>query len=120
MADFCKKCSIRMFGSDFGDLKGLCDEGYTTRVICEGCGPVHVDHEGVCKIEDCKACNPTPPPFVEYTKFPLNIPVELLKKLSVMGDESFTNVNDMIVSELERLVGKYELKKKDEEDDIEL
>ena len=52
MADFCKECSIEVFGEDFGDLKGLCDEGYMSLAICEGgCGDevhmIFVDHNGV-------------------------------------------------------------------------
>jgi hypothetical protein len=51
MADFCKDCSIEMFGRDTGDLKGLITEddfkaGYAMPVICEGCGCIWVDHEG--------------------------------------------------------------------------
>lgn len=51
MADFCKQCSIDMFGHDCGDLKGITtkeetENGRYARVICEGCGFVLVDHEG--------------------------------------------------------------------------
>lgn len=61
MADFCKKCSINMFDSDYGDLKGLSTEEDTNNglfpvVICEGCGPIQVNHEGVCVSEDCEEC----------------------------------------------------------------
>jgi hypothetical protein len=48
MADFCKQCSIENFDSDMGDLKGLCQEDYIVEVLCEGCGPVYVNHEGKC------------------------------------------------------------------------
>lgn len=53
MADFCKQCSIELFGEDFGDHKGHCKEGMMVAVICEGCGFVHVDHEGKCLTTDC-------------------------------------------------------------------
>lgn len=50
MADFCKQCSLFLFGKDFGDLANLGDgpldkdEGYSA--LCEGCGGVLVDLEG--------------------------------------------------------------------------
>lgn len=58
MADFCKQCSIDMFGKDFGDLKGLGDgkvllEGRGWLTMCEGCGPILVDSEGSCISKDC-------------------------------------------------------------------
>lgn len=53
MADFCKQCGIETFGSDFGDLKGMCLEGQTADTLCEGCGPTTVDHEGNCVSPDC-------------------------------------------------------------------
>lgn len=46
MADFCKRCSIEIFGEDFGDLAGLCGTGETVTTICEGCGPGIFDHLG--------------------------------------------------------------------------
>ena len=51
MADFCKQCSIRIFGEDFHDLAGLITEeqykeGITAQVLCEGCGFVSVNHLG--------------------------------------------------------------------------
>ncbi|UDL14069.1 hypothetical protein [Salmonella phage vB_SenS_S124] len=56
MADFCKQCSIDMWGKDTGDLSGLITEaevkeGYGAVVICEGCGVIRVDHEGK-RLED--------------------------------------------------------------------
>lgn len=48
MADFCRQCSIDVFREDFGDMKGLCEEGMMATVLCEGCGPTWVDHEGTC------------------------------------------------------------------------
>ena len=47
MADFCKECSIEMFNEDFRELAGIVPEGQTALVICEGCGFIRVDHNGV-------------------------------------------------------------------------
>jgi hypothetical protein len=51
MADFCKECSIEIFGEDFGDLAGqidpvLVDLGLGAVVLCEGCGFCLVDEVG--------------------------------------------------------------------------
>lgn len=48
MADYCKQCSEELLGGDFGDHKGLVEEGLYCRVLCEGCGITTVDHEGRC------------------------------------------------------------------------
>lgn len=58
MADFCKQCSIKIFGKDYGDLKGLSSEedtknGLFALVICEGCGEILVNHLGECASPDC-------------------------------------------------------------------
>lgn len=58
MADFCKQCSIEIFGEDFGDLANLGGEiklepGYYWGALCEGCGPNYVDDEGKCVSLDC-------------------------------------------------------------------
>ena len=58
MADFCRQCSIYMFGKDYGDLKGLSSEEDTKNelyaiALCEGCGLIQVDHEGNCVSPDC-------------------------------------------------------------------
>ena len=59
MADFCKQCSLELFGEDFGDLKNLKPEPapywitYTVRVICEGCGATVVNQDGVCISGSC-------------------------------------------------------------------
>ena len=53
MADFCSQCCIDTFGSDYGDLKGLCKEDEWVTVLCEGCGPIQVDHTGKCVSRDC-------------------------------------------------------------------
>jgi hypothetical protein len=59
MADFCKQCSIELFGKDFGELANLGkgrelepDHGWL--VLCEGCGPIYVDEEGNCLSVDCE------------------------------------------------------------------
>ena len=52
MADFCKTCSIREFGKDYGDLSGLVEENQVIWTICEGCDNhvrwpfILVNHEG--------------------------------------------------------------------------
>ena len=56
MADFCKECSINMWGVDTKDLAGLItkeevDKGLGVQVICEGCGFIRVDHAGK-RLED--------------------------------------------------------------------
>lgn len=58
MADFCRQCSIDLFGEDFEDLAGLSTPADTKKemyctVICEGCGYVQVDHAGNCVSKDC-------------------------------------------------------------------
>jgi len=56
MADFCRQCSIKIFGEDFGDLDDLgcpLPAGMGYQVICEGCGPILVTHEGVCVSKAC-------------------------------------------------------------------
>lgn len=53
MADFCKQCSIDTFGEDSKDLAGLCKEGETIIVLCEGCGCTEVDWKGKCINPDC-------------------------------------------------------------------
>lgn len=51
MADFCKECSIEIFGEDFKDLANIntpedSDKKLYAYVLCEGCGPILVDHTG--------------------------------------------------------------------------
>jgi hypothetical protein len=53
MADFCKQCSIQIFGKDFEEMSGLCRDDQLALVICEGCGPVQVNHLGECVSADC-------------------------------------------------------------------
>lgn len=59
MADFCKQCSIDMFGRDTGDLAGVTKpedwaEKKACTVLCEGCGPIQVDPEGNCVSPGCE------------------------------------------------------------------
>jgi hypothetical protein len=59
MADFCKQCSTDMFDRDFKDLAGLTtkvdeEEGLYAIVLCESCGVIQVDREGICVSPDCK------------------------------------------------------------------
>lgn len=62
MADFCKKCSIKMFDKDFEELAGIISEADTNAgffsgaVICESCGPIQVNHLGECISPDCEEC----------------------------------------------------------------
>jgi len=52
MAEFCRQCSIDVFGEDSEDFKGLSTPEDTENemycvVLCEGCaGMIQVDHEG--------------------------------------------------------------------------
>ena len=58
MADFCRQCSIRIFGEDYHDLAKITTpedwtQGKSAVVLCEGCGPIQVDPEGNCISKDC-------------------------------------------------------------------
>ena len=60
MADFCRQCSIKILGisGDDNDMKGLSLPADTEAkhypvVLCEGCGPIQVDHTGKCVSTDC-------------------------------------------------------------------
>jgi hypothetical protein len=59
MADFCQQCATDTFGEDTRDLAGLITEQEVTEqklyavVLCEGCGPTLVDHNGKCVCDDC-------------------------------------------------------------------
>lgn len=53
MSDFCKACSEEMFDKDYGDLARFCPERSVAKVLCEGCGHIIVNHEGVCISTDC-------------------------------------------------------------------
>lgn len=58
MAEFCKECSINMWGRDLGEFSNLISEdkvkeGYGALVCCEGCGVIRVDHTGK-RLEESK------------------------------------------------------------------
>lgn len=49
MADFCWHClETRIYPAapERNDFYGCCAKGQTLWVLCEGCGPIAVDHEG--------------------------------------------------------------------------
>ena len=57
MADFCKQCSLEIFGEDYGELAGLqsiddANNSLYPVVMCEGCGVIQVTADGTC-ISDC-------------------------------------------------------------------
>ena len=53
MADFCKQCSLEVWGEDSKDLAELCDEDQLISVLCEGCGSTVVNSKGICISKDC-------------------------------------------------------------------
>lgn len=53
MADFCKQCSIELFGEDFEDLAQIAKEDQLLRCTCEGCGDAVVTGTGTCVSADC-------------------------------------------------------------------
>lgn len=59
MANFCKQCTLDLFGPDMpNDMAGISTEedtkdGLFACVLCEDCGPCQVDHTGKCISEDC-------------------------------------------------------------------
>lgn len=58
MADFCRACSIEIFGEDHRELAEITTEeqqakGHYAVVICEGCGIIQVDKDGNCVSKDC-------------------------------------------------------------------
>jgi hypothetical protein len=59
MADFCAQCAEDLFGdghsSDFAGLSTAQETaaGLYHVVLCEGCGPIQVDHTGRCVSIDC-------------------------------------------------------------------
>ena len=54
MADFCKACSIDMFGKDYREMAGLCPAPDVATVLCEACGPILVNSDGECVSTDCQ------------------------------------------------------------------
>lgn len=58
MADFCRACSIELFGEDFKELAGITNpkkwqDGLAAGGLCEGCGFIQVDPDGNCVSQDC-------------------------------------------------------------------
>ena len=58
MASFCRACSIKLRGKDFGDLAKITTKKNEANkvaaiVICEGCGVIQVDNAGNCISTDC-------------------------------------------------------------------
>jgi hypothetical protein len=74
MADFCMQCSVAIFTEDNGDLAGLSTEDNTKNdmfavVLCEGCGPTSVDHEGRCVAHNCLEFHGAPSfPYMRLAK----------------------------------------------------
>ena len=62
MADFCKQCSIEIFGEDYEELalpkdsdkRGTLKDGEGWLALCEGCGGTVVDDDGVCISPHCE------------------------------------------------------------------
>ena len=58
MADFCKQCSIEIFGEDFRELAASdghpLPPGHGYLALCEGCGMTVVDSEGRCVSTECE------------------------------------------------------------------
>lgn len=60
MAEFCRQCSLMMFGEERTDLAGLSTPAETAAgvylyALCEGCGMTQVDHTGKCVLTTCLA-----------------------------------------------------------------
>ena len=61
MADFCRQCTKDIYGvevEDKNDFVGSSTPEDTAKglypvVLCEGCGPIQVDHTGKCISKDC-------------------------------------------------------------------
>lgn len=63
MADYCMQCNIAMFFGPYSDFDHFGKRGQLTPedtargvgmlVLCEGCGPIYVDHLGRCMCKDC-------------------------------------------------------------------
>ncbi len=53
MADFCKQCSIAIFGDDLRDMSDIATGDSIASVLCEGCGATYVDATGACVNLSC-------------------------------------------------------------------
>lgn len=48
MSDYCKQCSIEIFGEDYKELANVCKKFELAQVMCEGCGgSIIVNYLGV-------------------------------------------------------------------------
>lgn len=53
MADFCKQCSIDVFGKDTKDMADdTLPDGHVMLALCEDCGMTYVNAAGEC-VTDC-------------------------------------------------------------------
>lgn len=60
MGDYCKSCSIDLWGKDHKELAGIStkadtDKGMFAPEICENCGHILVNHLGECVTLECDA-----------------------------------------------------------------
>ena len=60
MADYCFQCTRDILGVNpvYNDLAELSKPEDTAKkmypvVLCEGCGPIQVNHLGICMSDDC-------------------------------------------------------------------
>lgn len=53
MADFCKQCSLEVWGEDTKDFQFQAPDGMVTAVLCEECGPCYVTNDGTCVTPGC-------------------------------------------------------------------
>lgn len=70
MADFCKECSINMFGQDFKELAFEGDPDEFRAALCESCGYIYVNRDGI-KLPDTDGAT--------AEMFPLTLDPETLK-----------------------------------------
>ncbi|RLE97818.1 MAG: hypothetical protein DRJ63_08600 [Thermoprotei archaeon] len=59
MAEFCKQCSLELYGEDTKDLANLLTakevkQKFNVVALCEGCGYTLVDNTGTCVAIDCE------------------------------------------------------------------
>jgi len=62
MGDYCKSCSIKLWGKDHKELAGIStkadtDKGMFAPEICENCGHILVNHLGECVTLECDAAD---------------------------------------------------------------
>lgn len=71
VADFCLQCNLALYFGPYSDFAHFGERGVITPeqvkaglgmlVLCEGCGPIHVDDKGRCISEDCLCHGHTSP-----------------------------------------------------------